>query len=128
MTTGPLSLSLVLLLSLLPHTITNQKPINSPRPSRLSPSLSLPLSNSSCPLYSIPSFVPHQNIMNTKATLHVSPLPSPLIPPLSHRSPLFLYPQAPPCNPCSLPLCCFRTGFLSADGVSLLCSFSSKGI
>lgn len=123
-----LSLCLVFFLSLLPHTNTNQKPINSPTILPL-PSLPLLLPSSPCPLYTIPSCVPHQNIMNTKAALHVSPPPS-LSSHSSSFSPLSCLSsiQAPPFNPCSPSLSCVRTGFLSADGVSLLCSFSSKGI
>lgn len=70
-----LSLSLVFFLSLLPHTITNQKPINSPRPSCLFPSL--PLSSSPCSLYSIPSFVPPPKYHEYKSHSPCAPPPSP---------------------------------------------------
>lgn len=124
-----LSLCLVFFLSLLPHTNTNQKPINSPT------ILPLPLPPFASPQLPLPSL--YHSLMCAPPKYHEYKSCSPCVPPtlpvlpfLLFLTPLlsFLYSQAPPFNPCSPSLSCVRTGFLSADGVSLLCSFSSKGI
>lgn len=123
---GPLSLSLSCFLPVSPPS-HNHKSKTHQLPSTISP-LSLPLLASlQLPLPSL-----FHSLICAPPKYHEYKSHSACVPPSLSSHSSFFSPLSSILRPLlatrALFPCCFRTGFLSADGVSLLCSFSSKGI